>query len=151
MRARHLWIAIFLTTPALCLSTAARAALSIFPAQPTSGDSIAVTVGSRFPSECWHVVGQVCSFDRPETLQVVVDVDYCHGYPGCACSQLPYTYQESCTFGPLPAGSYVAAFAERRLNPSDPEPPEVESVQFWVRGLTPALRHTWGSMKIFYR
>jgi hypothetical protein len=150
-------IRVVLKTTALILaagfsSGAAGATVTFTPAHPTDADTVQVRVQADVASYiCWQEVAQSCSRVGPDTLAAEVDIQFCGGGPPCPCAYLPDTYSRFCTFSPLPAGTYVIAFIERRLNILDPRPPVQEYVTLTVDRATPVLRGSWGKLKVCYR
>lgn len=123
----------------------------ISPTQPTATDSITVTVHGGFPAMCWDVGPASWVLVQPDTLTILVSVNYCDGYPGCSCAQFPDFFTRTCKVAPLPAGTYVAKSVELHINPDDPLPTATTFVQFTVTGSTPTLQRSWGALKSFYR
>lgn len=126
------------------------ATVTVSPSQPTDQDSVRITVASVFSMSCWNTVAASCTTMAADTLVVRVYLQYCSGGPSCSCPAFPYTYQETCNFGILTAGAYVARFDEVHVNPSDPAPNRTELRSFTVEVSTPTLQRSWGSLKLFY-
>lgn len=134
------------------MAPAVGAYVHVSPAYPTSADTLTVAVAGDFTSRCWEPADIAsCSRSMPETLSIVIEVQYCRGLPGCACAQLPFQATRSCRFGPLPPGSYVARCVELHVNPADPIPTSTALVPFTVTGTTQAAHRTWGTLKLLYR
>ena len=136
----------------LGLPTMAWGTVRISPAQPTPADSVRVAVSGGFPPACWNDVSQAtCSSVQPDTVPVQVSIDYCEGAPNCRCAEYLFSYQRTCTFAPLAAGTYVAEFQELHINPADPLPSVVSTLAFAVTGTTPTFHPSWGKLKSIYR
>jgi len=140
----------------LCVGLGSAAAgwqpISISPAAPSSTDSITATVRGYFNSLCWNYISQAsCSMIQPDTLLIQVSVNYCSGFPSCACGQFPIDYARACTFAPLAPGTYVAKVVELHVNPADPLPSVTKTALFTVSESTPTLRRSWGVLKTMYR
>jgi hypothetical protein len=100
---------------------------------------------------CWSVTSVSCATLAPDTVAVTVNVNYCGGAPDCDCGYFPNTYQRTCNFGLMAAGSYVAEFREIHTNSYDPLATFTMTAPFAVSDPTPTLRRTWGSLKSIYR
>jgi hypothetical protein len=142
---------------ALCLTVAQPASASpgivISPAHPTSADSVRVTVSNDFGSRCWAISQPSCTPVLLDTLATIVTLNYCSGDPICACNDFPFTYQRTCNFGVLPAGTYIAVFTELHINPYDPLHTFTQTLGFTVVDGTSVatLRRTCGALKTIYR
>ncbi|MFN8587655.1 MAG: hypothetical protein U0704_07605 [Candidatus Eisenbacteria bacterium] len=132
-------------------TTSARGLTTISPAQPTATDTVTVTVHAGFPAMCWDVGPASWVRVQPDTLMILVSVDYCGGYPGCSCAQFPDFFTRTCKVAPLPVGTYIAKSVELHVNPADPLPTVTTFLQFTVTESTPTLRRSWGALKSFYR
>jgi hypothetical protein len=134
------------------LGSASGQSVQVSPANSTTADSVRVTAYSGFPQTgCWQIGGPVCGFVQPDTLRIIVAIGYCNGLPSCLCTAFPMSYQRTCTFGPLPAGTYVAKFVELHTSSYDRLRSFTRTAQFEVTGTTPARGRTWGALKSIYR
>lgn len=132
-------------------TTSAWGLTTISPAQPTATDSITVTVHVGFPAMCWDVGPASWVLVQPDTLAILVSVNYCDGYPGCSCAQFPDFFTRTCKVAPLPVGMYIAKSVELHVNSADPLPTVTTFVPFTVTEYTPTFQRSWGALKSFYR
>jgi hypothetical protein len=152
LRKRLVMIAALLLGVGLGSAPAWGARISISPSLPSSMDSIKVTVRGVLASGCWDDPGQAsCSMIQPDTLLIQVSVNYWCDFPGCRCSLDLINYVRACTVAPLAPGTYVAKFVELHINPADPLPTVTTTAQLTVSESTPALRRSWGVLKLLYR
>jgi hypothetical protein len=134
------------------LGSAGGQVVRVSPANPTTADSVRVTAYSGFPQTgCWQIGDVACGFAQPDTLTVVVPIGYCNGLPGCLCADFPMNYQRACTFGPLPAGTFVARFTELHTSSYDRLASFTRTARFEVTGTTSTRGRTWGALKSVYR
>jgi hypothetical protein len=151
MRRIFLVVASSLSFGAGLSSVAESAMIWVSPTNPTSTDSVKVNVGDWYGASCWTQSEAGCLAATPETLSVVVTVNYCSGAPSCMCTFNPGGYQRTCNFGPLPVGTYVAKFTEIHINSFDPIPTTTVVISFTVGTSTPSLRRSWAGVKTIYR
>ncbi len=124
--------------------------MTILPPQPHVGDTIRVLAKGAFSASCWRDTSQTCAIVAGDSLKFTVDVDYCEGHMGCGCLTVMIYYDRTCTFGPLPAGSYAVVFTERHIW-YDPEPTVTTVLPFTVTDATPVREGSWGRVKVLYR
>jgi hypothetical protein len=128
-------------------------AVIIVPVNPTTADSLKVTAGNDFNSRCWSFSQPACSLLSPDTLRILIQMNYCGGDPGCGCNDFPVSIRRTCNFGLLPAGSYVASYVEQHINPYDPVSTYSQNVTIAVvdAGSVAIRPRSWGALKSTYR
>jgi hypothetical protein len=131
--------------------TAAAGTVRVLPATPTVDDSVRVVASVGFSSMCWTNLSYSCDRVGADTLSLTIDIQYCGGGPSCICAQFPITFARTCVFGRLPAGTHVAMLIEHHVNPSDPIASSTTTRAFTVDASVPAVRPSWGRLKIAYR
>jgi len=145
----------FTTVLVLCspMSVAAQTYITLTPSLPSSTDSIHVVAVEVFSGgHCWEVVSTTCTTAAPDSVLITAHIQLCGGNPGgCPCTLSLVPFQVTCTFPPLPAGSYRAVYQERHLNPIDSRQFPTHELLFTVSSPTPSLRRSWGRLKAIYR
>jgi len=118
--------------------------VEIVPAAPTIVDNVHVVVHSGFGDRCWGVTSTDCAPVGKDTVLVTVATQH---DTGGACPDQAWTYDRTCAFGLLPAGSYVAVFTELH----DPLPSSTVTLVFTVTAPTPVVHMCWRALKARYR
>jgi len=112
---------------------------------PTIADPVHVVAHSGFGNLCWGVTSTDCARIGPDTVQVTVATVH---DTGGGCPDMVYSYERTCDFGLLPAGTYVAVFTELH----DPLlPSSTATLAFTVTAPTPVVHVRWGTLKAHYR
>lgn len=124
------------------------ASLVVSPASPTPADSITLTSTSIDPVGLWNVGPSMCASVVGDTLVTTLPVDY---WCIILFPDITIRYVRTCTFAPLPPGTYVAKYVEWHINACDPTPTETVTTTFTVNEPTPTRLRSWGALKSIYR
>ena len=124
-----------------CLGDTYLTAVTVFPENPTSEDSLQVTFAFEFPDECWEITGA-----EEQSGQLVATT---WRDPAAWCVQVPTPAETTLTLGPLSPGTHVITTQVIQENGTTCfyDGPTLELI---VEDAAPAEQDTWTGLKSAY-